>query len=49
MRRHHPQAFTGRPAEALNGQAQSLNSCHPTIAAELSIVATVVVLIVFAI
>nr|KAF6296639.1 DNA polymerase delta interacting protein 2 [Myotis myotis] len=36
MRRHHPQAFTGRPAEALNGQAQSLNSCHPTIAAELS-------------
>nr|KAF6416807.1 DNA polymerase delta interacting protein 2 [Molossus molossus] len=37
MRRHHPQAFTGRPAEALSGQAQSpKNSSHPTIAAELS-------------
>lgn len=49
MRRHHPQAFTGRPAEALNGQAQSLNSSHPTIAAELAIVATMGLLIICAI
>lgn len=38
MRRHHPQAFTGRPAEALSAQAWPLrNSSHPTIAAELSL------------
>lgn len=38
MRRHHPQAFTGRPAEALSAQARPLkNSSYPTIAAELSL------------